>query len=115
MNAEEMREAAAKVANDAFWQSVQRTCETPGGEPHEHYQVACQDIEDAIRALPLPASPVPDGWRVLPVEPDDAMIDAGFEALRNGEEWGRMKSPSEIWEAMLAAAPAPPPQEGGKL
>ena len=48
---------------------------------------------------PAPAAPV-DGWRLVPVEPTDEMIAAGWI---DKEDVGT----EEIWQAMLAAAPAP--------
>ncbi len=48
-----------------------------------------------------------EGYKLVPVDPDDAMIEAGAEALYDGEEWGRRPIPSEVWCAMIAAAPEP--------
>lgn len=54
-----------------------------------------------------------EGWQLVPVEPTDAMYDAGKSAGAgevckkwdgNGYEFG---SPSPIYDAMLAAAPKP--------
>jgi hypothetical protein len=44
----------------------------------------------------------PDGWRLVPVEPTEAMIGAGVnEAHRQGGSYAA----SEIYRAMIAAAP----------
>ncbi|MGU5659800.1 hypothetical protein [Aeromonas veronii] len=62
--------------------------------------------------VPISVS-VPEGWKLVPVEPTDAMYDAGKTAGTgevcktwdgNGYEFG---SPAPIYEAMLAAAPKP--------
>lgn len=62
---------------------------------------------DAMEAAPLYAAPqpVPEGWKLVPVEPDKAMVGAGIEA-RNKP--GSGASVSVIYRAMLAAAPEAP-------
>lgn len=47
-------------------------------------------------------------WKLVPVEADDGMIEAGHEKLLEGSEWGRMVSAAEIYDAMLAASPPAP-------
>ncbi len=55
------------------------------------------------------------GWKLVPVEPDDAMIEAAFDALNGGREWDRHVSGTDVWAAMLAASPSPPEtREGGR-
>ena len=50
-------------------------------------------------------SAVPEGWKLVPVEPTRAMCEAGWYRMQNhlGEE--------ECWKAMLAAAPTPQGEE----
>ena len=59
-------------------------------------------------------------WRVVPVEPTREMIEAGNTVSEDaGDIWEpsagiNYSGPScglEVWEAMLAAAPKPPPYE----
>lgn len=50
-------------------------------------------------------------WKLVPVEADDGMIEAGHEKLLEGSEWGRMVSAAEIYDAMLAASPPAPGAE----
>ena len=57
--------------------------------------------------------PVPDGWKLVPVEPDDAMIEAGQDTCEEKNSWGGRVYASDIWESMLAASPAAP-QQGGE-
>lgn len=57
--------------------------------------------------------PVPDGWKLVPVEPDDAMIEAGQDTCEEKNCWGGRVYASDIWESMLAASPAAP-QQGGE-
>jgi hypothetical protein len=54
-----------------------------------------------------------EGMMLVPLEPDDAMIEAGFEELNDGREWGRKVSPVDVWEKMLAAAPRPDTNQEG--
>lgn len=51
---------------------------------------------------------VPDGWKLVPVEPDDGMIEAGEEEISSAISQARAAT---IYDAMLAAAPEPPVQE----
>lgn len=60
-----------------------------------------------------PGWPVPDGWKLVPVEPDDAMIEAGQDTCEEKNSWGGRVYASDIWESMLAASPAAP-QQGGE-
>lgn len=53
---------------------------------------------------PVTAATVPDGWKLVPVEPTQEMIDAHVEGVQTG---GMQKG----YRAMLAAAPAAPEQE----
>lgn len=60
---------------------------------------------------PEPTSAVPEGYALVPVEPTEAMVSAGYGALPDcscteGDMW-RAKL---VYKAMLAAAP----QQGGE-
>lgn len=48
----------------------------------------------------------------VPVEPTEAMIEAGFEAMARAEADGVDQAPSEVWSAMLAASTAAPQAAG---
>lgn len=48
-----------------------------------------------------PAPAIPDGWRLVPVEPTDAMTESGWDKLNVS---GDMNC---AYEAMIAAAPTP--------
>lgn len=47
---------------------------------------------------------------LVPREPDDGMIEAGHEALIEGQDWGKQKCASDIYAAIIAARPATPTQ-----
>lgn len=47
---------------------------------------------------------VPDGWKLVPVEPTAPMRDSGVSAANNKPQW----SIRAVWAAMLAAAPSVP-------
>ena len=53
------------------------------------------DVWQARVALSQPAAP--EGWRLVPIEPTDAMIDATY----HGQPLG------DIWRDMVNAAPQP--------
>lgn len=68
---------------------------------------------------PTPAQPapvVPEGWKLVPVEPTEEMLAAAHEGdrqytLRNfGDVMTVMQGPYDHWVAMLAATPTPPAQ-----
>jgi hypothetical protein len=57
------------------------------------------------------AQPVaPKGWKLVPVKPTEAMLDAAVQAICYGHGGGftRIGGPGRCWESMLAAAPAAP-------
>ncbi|MGX8902792.1 hypothetical protein ACWQXT_25160 [Citrobacter werkmanii] len=55
--------------------------------------------EGTMQAEPVTAATVPDGWKMVPVELTCAMDDAAWEAYHE------TRSMSDIWAALLAAAP----------
>lgn len=55
------------------------------------------EIDNLYTTPPAPA--IPDGWRLVPVEPTDAMTDSGWDKLNVS---GDMNC---AYEAMIAAAP----------
>lgn len=74
--------------------------------------VVLQDYARAALSGSGSGWPVPDGWKLVPVEPDDAMIEAGQDTCEEKNSWGGRVYASDIWESMLAASPAAP-QQGG--
>lgn len=54
---------------------------------------------------PQPAAAVPEGWKLVPVEPTEGMGQAGHDAWWYGEADEEMFS--AVYSAMLAAAPEP--------
>lgn len=61
----------------------------------------------------IPAS-VPTGWKLVPMEPTAAMLDAAFDTEVVHTEWGVdafVESTAEVYGAMLAAAPEAPAQQ----
>lgn len=54
---------------------------------------------------------VPDGWKLVPVEPTEAMLEAAGNTEEIYNEWGEdlyVKNTEEVYQAMLAAAPDAP-------
>lgn len=58
-------------------------------------------------ALSAPA--VPEGYKLVPIEPTPEMMDAAVQAICYGPESGftRIAGPYRAWRVMLAAAPSP--------
>ncbi len=70
-----------------------------------------------VEERPLYASPAPqavpaqsEGWRLVPVEPTEAMIEAHFRA--HAEAKTVFADVPVIWKAMINAAPLPTPPTG---
>jgi hypothetical protein len=80
----------------------------------ERLSAAVSQIHDASIATrraaltpPAVAAPaVPDGWRLVPVDPTEAMVDA-FHCEEGDGAFNK-------WEAMLAAAPSAAPAQAGE-
>jgi hypothetical protein len=73
-----------------------------------------QRLQEKRLEQALAAKAVPDGWKLVPVEPTEEML---YEALKvddkayaDGSQHGA--SIGECWDSMLAAAPSPAQQEG---
>ncbi len=57
---------------------------------------------------------VPTGWKLVPMEPTAAMLDAAFDTEVVHTEWGVdafVENTAEVYGAMLAAAPEAPAQQ----
>lgn len=73
---------------------------------------AIAKLEQAARRAP--AAPVPQGWKLVPVDPTQDMIDAADQSDREysqrafGGAMHLSQSGEDHWHAMLAAAPQPP-------
>lgn len=75
------------------------------------------EIDDLIYTIPQPAHTervIPDGWKLVPIEPTPAMCEAGYTAR---DKWNSMQCDNQKelhfsfsqprYKAMLAAAPKP--------
>lgn len=83
-------------------------------------------IAEAIPALAarISAPAAPAGWKLVPIEPTDAMLDVGHEAIkdrheRNCGQWGECGGNSRDearagWSEMLSAAPVSPNAASGE-
>lgn len=65
-----------------------------------------QRIEDA--RLSGMAAAVPDGWKLVPIEPNWDMRNEGRELLIDGIEKEPERLAYFLWKTMIAAAPEPP-------
>lgn len=61
---------------------------------------------DVLYTAP-PASVVPEGWKLVPIEPTPDMREAFHQANEEWEDGGATWSPDHQWSAMLGAAPEP--------
>lgn len=88
----------------------------PEGCPTYQHAVVRAALEAAaLSAAPLPLAGEPvaqDGWKLVPVEPTEVMLEAGVEAT--GIRWGFGQSDATIaYHAMLSAAGESPPTTTG--
>ena len=73
-----------------------------------------------IAEAPSPTPPAGDGWRMVPVEPTEAMQEAGGQSIAHPSAYMggagpmRRRLAAQYYRAMLAAAP-PPVSKGEKL
>lgn len=81
------------------WATIQRVSDGTYDDPYaenERLRARVAELEAAQQGS------VPDGWKLVPVEPDEYMLNAGMSAFCTG---GR------VFQSMVEAAPQPP-QEG---
>jgi hypothetical protein len=102
-------------------------CETPLDQPGRPWTRSCggdclacmADVGDpdcvtAMAAIDAGVGAVPEGWRLVPVEPTLEMIEVGAKAIWGGALSFRGDA-SVSWRAMVDAAPTPPaPPETGE-
>lgn len=63
-------------------------------------------VPDATEMVSVPAAPaVPDGWKLVPVEPTEEMRDAALGEWSAANKVSMHASYLSYWSAMLAAAP----------
>ncbi len=89
------------------------TCNGDGGiygpgEPRDSMLFVCPDCDGSGDASEFSAGVVPEGWKLVPVEPTGQMLKHGTLArtLGNGGS-------DKVYKAMLAAAPQPPKEGSG--
>jgi hypothetical protein len=98
-----------RQAFESWWKSEPHRVKYPNDHPA---YLAAEEAWQAARA----ASPVPAGWKLVPVEPTDEMRLAGGHV---NSEWLNDNAPIGearyvmpmigVWTAMLAASPPAPP------
>lgn len=107
---------AAKTAEPVAYLTWHQGCRAPddcedylNAHTHKTEEKSC-DGTDAFPVYAAPAlnSPgIPEGWRLVPIEATDSMIDAGCDAQKSGfDDFGVfITNIDEIYKTMLAAAP----------
>lgn len=90
--------AMAELLRDA------RKYVTALGKPDDEVSAVQMTVSriDALLAGKLPAPAVPEGWRLVPVDPTEKMIGESIDAGRFDEDDAVF-----FWASMLAAAPKP--------
>lgn len=109
----------APVAVPTFEEWCQRKEQKPVGWVREAMKEAYDGCRAAmLKARPVTAATVPEGWKLVPVQPTDDMCEAGFKATDKYpfERFDNYREIHRCWalpryKAMLAAAPPAPEQE----
>jgi hypothetical protein len=82
------------------------TCES---KPNRLCRMTVEIAERAELQAARAASPVPAGWKLVPVEPTEAMLLAGYDWTNELDCQGEFAGTKKIYAAMLAASPPAPP------
>lgn len=87
-------------------------------EYRSHADEMVEICDMALRTYTAPeALRIPEGWKLVPIAPSDAMIEAGYESQLSSEwpaDWSKNGTTPELYQAMaaygamLAAAPSVP-------
>lgn len=67
-----------------------------------------KDEIDRLKAELAEARKVPDGWKLVPVEPTDEMYKSGYEADHHEDKWGyyvMYANEKGVYRAMINTAP----------
>lgn len=75
-------------------------------EMHQEIRTALAASAPSREATIQSGLKVPDGWKLVPIEPTDEMTEAGFERLCAGTPIH--DDADRCWESMLAASPSSP-------
>jgi hypothetical protein len=83
-------------------------------------EISEQELSDlwhavqTIRAALPPSPAVVSGWKLVPVEPTEAMTKAGFGPFLAAHDpfFNKNEPTAPIYRAMLAASPSPPALDG---
>jgi|SRR5579859_5413484 len=74
----------------------------------ENFNIAARNAIPALARLLEAQAGVPEGWKLVPIEPTESMLNEGTAA---DTEQSRMEAKC-VWDAMVSAAPNHPPSEG---
>ena len=76
---------------------------------HANKAVAWQRLSDRLESLAA-APLVPQGWKLVPIEPTEKMINEGScaQTIKDGHQYIGECAAKTAWSFMLAAAPQPP-------
>lgn len=96
---------------------------SPGGDEYEPASYVMDKMQELITRIDAALSgsgsgwPVPDGWKLVPVEPTEAMYRAVYKEQDDSaiHNYGASPTFDDYWAVALEAAPLPAaPQQGGE-
>jgi len=102
----------AQSVKDVIIDDLQSQFDTEGITEHDS-GCALIRLSDAIAAVEdnfaQPAPIIPEGWKLVPIEPTHEMLDAGEDTFVFTYTGTPVSTPIDVYRAMLAAAPEAKP------
>ena len=100
-------ERVAERLPETLYATPQAAAQPPApSEAAREYMTGYSDGREWA-AAPIPQQPsVPEGWKLVPIEPTEAMLEVGFFAENDVFDSAKTKR-IHVWKDMLSAAPQP--------
>lgn len=97
--------------------ALEAIAEGPGKWDAQRMTGCALSALDSYRLVASPPEPQAEreGWKLVPMEPTYAMLDAGGRGAGYASGIAIPPLPREVWAAMLAASPAPEPREAQEV
>lgn len=110
LNAADRKTELLQQAHDRAHAEVMRLAERlrkyePGNGMHLNSALADRDV----------MRQAPEGWKLVPIEPTDAMKERGSNCAEYGHDDIYPESAADVYRAMLAVAPTPPAEQPTKV
>lgn len=105
-----MPDLTSCIVNDACWAFVEAMPHNLPGPIFNDLKPAIYETVKLYHSKVTGFAKVPDGWKLVPIEPTEEMRE-GFHRANDRYENGFGEAPDSHWRAMLNRAPEPQKQE----